>query len=195
MNGTMTAFLRGASGAIYAGGKNEGYKADSAHASFQTWPSGSAFSWPQGLAERDGALFIAGDNFADGFALAVSRDDGKSVEPLFRYDQLHEVSDCPEAQAMCVPQLCPIRMYFGAEQSCPLPPALDGSVFLDSGAGAGSSKDGCGCSLGERTGADRDHSRGCAVICVMLLLGLRRRLARRHGAHGGTIHQRLRRSA
>jgi hypothetical protein len=45
------------------------------------------------LAERDGLLYAAADNFADGFALAVSSDEA-TFRPLLRYDGVGRVRRC-----------------------------------------------------------------------------------------------------
>ena len=52
-----------------------------------------------GLAERDGVLYLAGKNYSDGWALATSRDEGVTIQPLSRYEDVRGVRAC--AQGVC----------------------------------------------------------------------------------------------
>ena len=52
-----------------------------------------------GLAERNGVLYLAGKNYSDGWALATSQDEGVTIQPLSRYDDVRGVRSC--AQSVC----------------------------------------------------------------------------------------------
>ncbi len=99
--GLLTSFVRRANGTILVGGllaSGEGiaFRSTDGGATFHPWPTAVRI---RALAERDGLLFAAGDNFKDGFALGVSQDEGTSWKPLLKYDQVVGIKPC--AQSMC----------------------------------------------------------------------------------------------
>jgi len=57
------------------------------------------------LAQRAGVLYAATDNFADGYALGASTDQGTSWQPVVRFDQVGSILAClranPQCQASC----------------------------------------------------------------------------------------------
>ena len=57
------------------------------------------------LAQRDGVLYAAADNFADGYALGASSDEGMTWQPIVRFDQIASIMAClqtnPQCQADC----------------------------------------------------------------------------------------------
>lgn len=57
------------------------------------------------LGQRDGILYAAADNFADGFALGASSDEGVTWQPVVRFDQITSIMPClranPQCQATC----------------------------------------------------------------------------------------------
>ena len=61
---------------------------------FEPWPNPPRV---RALAHRDGMLFVAGDNFNDGFALAVSTDEGTTLTPILRYEDVSAVKSCVRA--------------------------------------------------------------------------------------------------
>lgn len=58
---------------------------------FELWPSQPRV---RALAQRGGMLFVAGDNYNDGFALAVSTDEGTTLTPILRYEDVSAVKAC-----------------------------------------------------------------------------------------------------
>jgi hypothetical protein len=100
VDGKLTAFARLASGTVLVGaitaGSGEGFRSTDGGVTFQTWPNPPRL---RALAERGGKLFAAGDNFRDGFALAVSTDEGGTFKPLMVFDQVTRIKTC--AQAIC----------------------------------------------------------------------------------------------
>jgi MYXO-CTERM domain-containing protein len=100
--GYLTAFLRMASGTVLVGGAvnlmsggNDGvaYRSTDGGQTFVPWTLTPA---PHilGLAERDGVLYLAGKNYSDGWALATSRDEGLTIEPLSKYDDIRGIKPC-----------------------------------------------------------------------------------------------------
>ena len=61
---------------------------------FEPWPNPPRV---RALAHRGGMLFVAGDNYNDGFALAVSTDEGTTLTPILRYEDVSAVKPCVRA--------------------------------------------------------------------------------------------------
>jgi hypothetical protein len=93
--GKLSAFLELASGTILVGGTSGteavGYRSVDDAKSFEPWP---AAPHVHALAERNGQLYVAADNFADGYAVAVSDDEGASLTPLFAFEDVRAVKSC-----------------------------------------------------------------------------------------------------
>jgi hypothetical protein len=91
------------------------------------------------LAERDGTLYLAADNYADGWALGVSSDEGRTILPIARYDQVSAIKAC--AVAACR-DLCDDEagLKIWGPEVCT---AVPGDASVDGGPpGRGG---GCGC--------------------------------------------------
>jgi MYXO-CTERM domain-containing protein len=105
--GTLSAFLRLASGTVLVGGLLNLDTGGMNGTGFRSTDGGNTFGpWtltPQphilGLAERDGVLYIAGKNYSDGWALATSHDEGMTIQPLSTYSDVHGIKPC--AMSMC----------------------------------------------------------------------------------------------
>jgi hypothetical protein len=99
-DGRFTAFARLASGTVLVGalsnGEAQGFRSTDRGLTFQPWVNPPHL---RALAERDGKLFAAADNFKDGFALAVSTDEGLTFRPLMRFDQVTGINPC--VQELC----------------------------------------------------------------------------------------------
>jgi MYXO-CTERM domain-containing protein len=149
--GTMGGFVRLPGGVLLVGGTMPAAVGEVAKgAVYRSVDGGSTFTaWEnpprvRGLGQRAGKLYVAGDNFVDGFALAEISEDGKTVKPLMRFEDVASIKGCVRAQ--CVND-CLKRAQLGlfAASVC--------SVGTDGGAGgAGGSggsgppkKTGCGC--------------------------------------------------
>ena len=100
VDGNLTAFARLASGTVLVGaitaGLGEGFRSTDGGVTFQPWSNPPRL---RALAERNGKLFAAGDNFKDGFALAVSTDEGASFRPIMTFAQVTHIKPC--AQTIC----------------------------------------------------------------------------------------------
>ena len=53
------------------------------------------------LAQRDGVLYAATDNFGDGYALGASADEGATWQPVVRFDQISSIVACLRTNAQC----------------------------------------------------------------------------------------------
>src|SRR6185369_13540609 len=73
-----------------------GFRSTDGGATFQPRPG---VPHVRALAERDGKLFAAAEDFKDGFALGVSTDEGLTFQPLLTYDKVMRVKPC--VQSLC----------------------------------------------------------------------------------------------
>lgn len=125
LNGPMTAFLRRSDGALIVGTQAEAGAFISVDdgATFAPWPNAPHL---RALGEREGLLYAVGDNFADGFAVAVSADQGTTWEPLMRYRDLRGVLACGDLPDACAADWAALRTLFGigedVEPPDPTPP-------------------------------------------------------------------------
>ncbi len=92
----LTAFVRLASGTILVAGLDTndspvGFRSTDGGATFVPWVKPPHL---RALAERDGKLYAAADNFLDMFAAGVSTDEGATWKPLLTYDQVKRVKAC-----------------------------------------------------------------------------------------------------
>jgi hypothetical protein len=93
--GKLNAFLELSSGTILVGGttgtEGIGYRSVDDARTFERWPGAPHV---HALAERNGKLYVAADNFADGYAIAVSDDEGANLAPLAGFEDVQSVKSC-----------------------------------------------------------------------------------------------------
>ena len=85
--GSLSAFARLASGTVLVAGLLPGDGGTTAGVAWRSGDGGVTFDdWTlapmprlRALAERDGTLYLAGSNYSDGWALAVSTDEGRTI--------------------------------------------------------------------------------------------------------------------
>ncbi len=113
-NGALSAFARLASGTVLVGAlvnlagggggtMGAGYRSTDGAMTFSPWTLD-----PQphlvGLGERvvagKSTLYLSGKNYSDGWALAVSTDEGATVTPVMSYDQVAGIKPC--VQQLCL---------------------------------------------------------------------------------------------
>jgi hypothetical protein len=176
--GTLSAFARLASGTVLVAGLAPGEGGTTAGVAWRSSDGGRTFGdWTlapmprlRALAERSGALYLAGSNYTDGWALAVSSDDGRTLQPILRYDQVSAVKACVAAacQDLCDEQAG--RQIWAPEVCNPLPDA-----GVDAGPPA-KPPSGCGCGAAPGPPA---ASRRAALIVALTALGSVARRRRR----------------
>ena len=189
--GSLSAFVRLASGTLLAAGlvpsiadggtttSGVAWRSTDGGRSFQDWAVGGE---PHlvALAERNGTLFLAGQNSADGWAVATSTDEGATIRPLARYDQVTAVKACAFAacQDACDSQ-AGVKVWSpavcAAAPTDALPPT-DAAVQSDPGPG-GRPAGGCGCQAAPHADAVLPVALG--AVFAMSLRRPRRRFARR----------------
>jgi hypothetical protein len=121
--GRMTAFLRRADrsllvaqGPIVPPGPPNGALASNNGGA--TWSSVMSNLHLRALAERGGALYLAADNYADGFAVGVSLDGGTPT-PLLAYHQICGIAQAPEVEANCATWWAAEAAQLGDDAGCP----------------------------------------------------------------------------
>jgi hypothetical protein len=139
--GSLGAFLRRRDGsgtlllAAAVGTTPVGYRSDDGGRTFADWPLALHV---RGLGERGGAIYVASDDFRDGFAVGRSDDGGATWKPLLRFRDIAGVRGCVRdtCQADC-------DYYAGLKlfppETCNPP---DGGATEGNGGG-----DGCTCAL------------------------------------------------
>ena len=175
--GQLTAFLRLHDGRLLAaaqvGMEGRLFRSEDRGASFAPLP-GSLHV--RALAERDGVVYAATDNAADGQALARSSDGGETWRPTMRFQDIARISGCGDLAAICG-GTC---LMLAAQRS------LDGALCgvpasRPDAAPAGPAKPpGCGCALGGTTTGNGWGGAALAAVAV----ALRARARRRGGLRG-----------
>jgi hypothetical protein len=93
--GKLRAFLELASGTILVGGtagtEAVGYRSKDGARTFEPWPEAPHV---HALAERNGKLYVAAENFSDGYAIAESDDEGAHLRPLTGFREMQGVKSC-----------------------------------------------------------------------------------------------------
>jgi hypothetical protein len=190
--GTVTAFVRLASGTMLAAGvvplsadgggatAGVGWRSTDGGLTFQDWTLS-----PQphflALAERGGTLYLAGENYTDGWALATSRDEGRTIQPLSTYDQVSAIKSCAAdaCRGNCDNQS---NLQIWSREVCSTAPN-GGSADGDHRTGNAS---GCGCTVGASGHALAPTTLALLVILTLVSARSRRRLGpERYGAENG----------
>jgi len=164
--GTLSAFARLASGTVLVAGLVPGEGGTTSGVAWRSRDGGLTFEdWTlapmprlRALAERDGMLYLAGSNYTDGWALALSNDEGRTLQPILRYDQVSAVKACVAAacQDLCDEQAG--RQIWSPQVCNPLPDA-----GVDAGPPA-KPPSGCGCGAAAQPRADA----GAAALFIGL---------------------------
>jgi hypothetical protein len=180
--GRLTAFVRLASGTMLAaglvpiggpdgGGATRGvaWRSTDGGLSFDEW---TLVPQPHlvALAERGGKLYLAGKNYSDGWAIAVSSDEGRTVTPLMSYEHVTSIKEC--AMAAC-------------QDSCDLQaglkiwePEVCSGALRDGGRDGGDSPGGGGCGCAVAPAPIRDAGALAPIAMLALCLSRRRRSLR-----------------
>ena len=141
MGGLMTAFVQTAEGPLVVAGRvnNDGPVYRSLD-SGQTWQPVSGPPHVRALAERDGAIYVAADNTADGYSVGISKDLGVTFQSLMRFDQVGSIAACVRAacQSVCASEvsagLWPAAMCAATPEATAQPQAAGGGGCATGGA-------------------------------------------------------------
>ena len=182
--GVLSAFVRMPSGTVLVGALAMLTSGGMNGLAYRSTDNGMTFvPWvlsPQprlmGLAERNGVLYLAGKNYSDGWALATSRDEGVTIQPLSRYDDVRGVRSC--AQSVCS-GACDFvaRQGVWVNDVC-TGALLDAGVSVDAAADGGKPPPppgGCGCAVANAAACGRSALALALGIAVALASRRRRR--------------------
>ena len=190
-SGRLTAFVRLASGTMLAaglvpiggpdgGGATRGvaWRSADGGVSFDAWTLA-----PQphvvALAERDGKLYLAGKNYSDGWAIAVSSDEGRTLTPLMSYEQVTSIKECAMAT-------CRDSCDYQAGLKIWDPQVCTGAL-RDAGRDAGPPAAGGGCGCAAAPPPARDAGTLAPIAMLTLWLSRRRRRPLASSGRGGTL--------
>jgi hypothetical protein len=175
--GSLSAFARLASGTVLVAGLVPGDGGTTAGVAWRSGDGGVTFDdWTlapmprlRALAERDGKIYLAGSNYMDGWALAVSSDEGRTIQPLARYDQVSAVRPCVAAicQDLCDEQAG--RRIWAPEVCNPSPLDAGGGDRNGDAGPPPSTSSGCGCST-----ATPGTEGGIPIVLLLFSTALRR---------------------
>jgi len=179
--GVLSAFVRMRSGTVLVGALAMLASGGMNGLAYRSTDNGMSFApWvltPQphlmGLAERNGVLYLAGKNYSDGWALATSRDEGVTIQPLSRYDDVRGVRSCAQG-------VCSGACEFVANQGVWVNDVCTGALLVDAGVGVDAGADGgkapprgggCGCAAADAA--------ACGGAASVMALGFALAFARR----------------
>jgi len=187
--GRLTAFVHLAAGAILVAGETPQepflYRSTDEGLTFTRLTSAPHL---RALAERDGIVWGAADNKADGYALVSSANAGDTWQPVMRFQQVTAINACVKAscQSSCVNELDLVMWPKAICGSDPLPPLADASPPEGGQAGTPmpievSGRSGCACGMV----AVHRHEGATGALLVLALLARRKRgVARLTWPHG-----------
>ena len=170
--GLMTAFVQTAEGPLVAAGRLAA--GSSVHRSLDggaTWQALDGAPNLRALAERDGTLFAAADDMADGYALGVSTDLGVTFTALMKFSDVGSIAPCVRAacQDVCKNEvalgLWPAAMCTAAPEIKPPP--------------APTTTPPSGCGIADP--GDAGAALVLAAVAVLAAAGRRRRVALARG--------------
>ena len=117
----MSAFLRRSNGQIIVAARDgSAFISADGGATFAAWPNAPHL---RALGERNGVLYAVGDNFLDGFAVARSRDQGATWQPLIRFEQLTGPKSCGDLANICAGPWLRLRNTLGLSPDAGAPAA------------------------------------------------------------------------
>jgi hypothetical protein len=166
--GGLSSFLRMASGTVLVGGfltiegggmNGVAYRSTDGGHTFVPWtltPQPRIF----GLAERNGVLYVAGKNYSDGWALATSRDEGVTIQPISRYEDVRGVKSCTM-------DVCADQCSLVASQAVWTNDVCSGALLKPP-------ESGCHCAAAQ-AGAPRAVVAACLLVGAALAVRRRRR--------------------
>jgi MYXO-CTERM domain-containing protein len=160
----LTAFALLSGGTILVAGLDTagnpvGFRSSDRGATFVPWLNPPHV---RALAERNGKLYAAAENFLDLFAAGVSTDEGATWTPILTYDQVKRIKPCVQTvcQDVC-DNLAGLTLW---------PQTVCGDVPVTM------PKTGCGCrTAGEKPGGGADLASVLGTLAVATALARRRR--------------------
>jgi len=142
-SGVMKAFLQLADGTILVAAQDDAQGSSIARL-YRSRDGGETFEAAgkpphiRALAERNGTVFAATDNFSEGYAIGVSTDQGDTWRPLLAYEDVHGVLPCAKAscQDLCASQV-QLSLWPAQVCSADVPEGAGGAAGTSGRGGAG----------------------------------------------------------
>jgi hypothetical protein len=172
VEGALAGFVRRPDGTIFAAASTPDrgtlFVSHDDGKTFTAQPPAPRF---RALADRAGILYAAADDIVDGFALAISIDDGKSWTPVLRFSDVKRVKSCPGTMvATSCGGSCAKLVSLQTFR-----PQVCGTPHVDAGAPDAAApiaaKSGCACGLG----GSAPGPSGALLLLLALVFRLRRR--------------------
>jgi photosystem II stability/assembly factor-like uncharacterized protein len=135
------------------------------------------------LNRRGGTVFACAENFNDNFSAGTTTDEGKNFTPLFAFNAVAGVNQCPGSSAVvqsCQPLFSAFASQIGAVGGGGGSDGGTGGDGGGSGADGGTGGGGKGCSItpASDAGAGWSWAAGLALVLGGLVVVLRRRARR-----------------
>jgi hypothetical protein len=135
LSAAMTCFLKRADGTLLMGAVDgTGYRSKDEGQTFSPWKTPHL----RGLAERNGIVYAATSNVVDGYAVAMTTDEGTTWTPLLRLQDIQGPADC--AKDACAGPFATLIATLTANS--------DMGVPSDMTTAPPPKKSGCHCSIG-----------------------------------------------
>jgi hypothetical protein len=161
--GLMTGFVQTSEGPLVAAGRLDAAGAvDRSLDGGATWQALTGAPHLRALAERDGKLYAAADDTADGYALGVSSDLGVTFTPLMKFAQVGSIAPCVRAACQMT---CKNEVALGLWPAAMCTAAPEAMASMGPG----------GCALGGRGDLEGGVAIGCALVLVIALVARARR--------------------
>jgi MYXO-CTERM domain-containing protein len=164
----MSAFLRRASGTLLVGTADDApsFRSSDGGATFAAWPGAPHV---RALAERGSALYVAADDFVDGYSVGASSDEGGHWTPLLHFRDIAGPAQCGNLPQLCAEPWMGLQSVFASY-------APDGGAGVDAGRSSSHPAGGCGCRLGAQAPSK------AALLLLALAFTWRRRARPREQA-------------
>jgi hypothetical protein len=165
LSAAMTCFLKRGDGTLLMGAVDgTGYRSKDGGQTFSPWKTPHL----RGLAERNGILYAATSNVVDGYAVAMTTDEGTTWTPLLRLQDIQGPADC--VKDACAGPFAALIATLSAGSDMGVPSDMSTPPPMK--------KTGCHCSFG----ASGPSEWFPALLASILILGLLvYRIARREG--------------
>lgn len=195
-SGVMKAFLRLADGAILVSTDDQNtaglFRSRDGGTTFDTLPNPPHV---RALSQRGDTIYAATDNFAEGYAVGLSKDDGSTWSSLLAYEDVQAVVPCLKAacRATCEAQ---VQLTLWSEDVCTADAPMSSAGSGGQGAGgmgsggqaaggtagahgsapgpAAGRESGCRCQAGDDPLRRRPGASVLVLVCSLALLVRRR---------------------
>jgi photosystem II stability/assembly factor-like uncharacterized protein len=172
LKASMSAFLRRSDGTlIVASADGKAFLSKQGGTSFTELPNGPHL---RGLGERAGKLYAATDTLMDGFAVAVSKNDGGTWTPVLSFDGIEGLRSCGSVPSECAASWTAFQMSLAMPTSSD--PEFDAGPVVSSSETPKKNprKASSGCTVAEGSSAHCSAGLAGWLLMVAVLFVVRR---------------------